>query len=162
VTIRRVEPTDWATLRDLRIRSLRDAPQAFGQSVDDALRQSDEDWAHLARQASVGDRRTWLIAESGDASIGVVQGRRRPPSDLLVFSMWVDPSYRRHGIGAALIEAVMDWSRTWGGNHVVLWVFAGNEAAIRFYQRLGFNQEDGTDDARSGAAYGALAMSRSM
>src|SRR3954453_55176 len=78
-TIRRVEPADWATLRDLRIRSLRDAPQAFGQSVDDALRQSETDWTHLARQGSSGDRRTWLIAVSGGTPVGVVQGRRRPP-----------------------------------------------------------------------------------
>jgi GNAT superfamily N-acetyltransferase len=162
VTIRRVAPDDWATLRDLRIRSLRDSPQAFGQSVDDALRLTDVDWTHLARQASTGERRTWLIAVSREQPIGVVQGRRRPPSDLLVFSMWVDAGWRRHGIGAALIDAVTDWGRTWGANRVVLWVYAANEAAIRFYQRLGFGQEDGTDDAKSGASYGALAMSRTV
>lgn len=162
VTIRRVSPADWPTLRDLRIRSLRDAPQAFGQSVDDALRQSDADWTHMARQASAGDRRTWLIALAGGVPVGVVQGRRRPPSDLLVFSMWVDPGYRHHGIGSVLIGGVVDWGRTWGAAHVVLWVFAANEAAIRFYQRLGFVQEDGTEDAKSGASYGAIAMSRSI
>jgi GNAT superfamily N-acetyltransferase len=162
VTIRRVDPADWSTLRDLRIRSLRDAPQAFGQSVDDALRQSDADWLHLARQASSGDRRTWLIALSGGVPVGVVQGRRRPPSDLLVFSMWVDPASRHLGVGSQLIEAVMDWSRTWGANHVVLWVFAANEGAIRFYQRLGFETESDTEDAKSGASYGALAMSRAI
>src|SRR4051794_25844258 len=116
----------------------------------------------MARQASTGDRRTWLIAMSGGVPVGVVQGRRRPPSDLLVFSMWIDPGHRRRGLGAALIDAVIDWSRTWGGAHVVLWVFAANEAAIRFYQRLGFTAEDDTDDAKSGASYGALAMSRSV
>jgi GNAT superfamily N-acetyltransferase len=162
VTIRRVEPDDWATLRDLRIRSLRDAPQAFGQSVDDALRQSQADWMHLARQASSGDRRTWLLCVSNGVPMGVVQGRRRPPSDLLVFSMWVDPAYRHRGIGSALIGSVIDWGRTWGANHVVLWVFAANEAAIRFYQRLGFTEDIGTEDAKSGARYGALAMSRSV
>jgi GNAT superfamily N-acetyltransferase len=162
VTVRRVQPADWATLRDLRIRSLRDAPQAFGQSVDDALRQSPSDWSHTAQQASSGDRRAWLIALSGGTPIGVVQGRRRPPTDLMVFSMWVDPGHRRRGVGAALIDAVIDWARSWGGLHVVLWVFAGNEDAIRFYQRLGFAVESGTEDAASGGSYGALAMSRSL
>src|SRR4051812_42610461 len=162
VTIRRVDATDWATLRDLRIRSLRVAPDAFGQSVDDALRQTSADWTHMARQGSVGDRRTWLIALSGDLAIGVVQGRRRPPSDLLVFSMWVDAGWRHLGVGSALIDAVTDWARTWGASRMVLWVYASNEAAIRFYQRLGFGQEDGTDDAKSGASYGALAMSRTI
>ena len=117
---------------------------------------------HLARQSSSGDRRTWLIAIAGDVPIGVVQGRRRPPSDLLVFSMWVDPRYRRWGVGSALIDAVMGWARSSGGRRVVLWVFAANEGAIRFYQHLGFTLEADTDDAKSGSRYGALAMSRSL
>jgi RimJ/RimL family protein N-acetyltransferase len=42
----------------------------------------------------------------------------------------------------------------------VLWVFAANEPAIRFYERLGFAVELEGDDSASGRAYGALAMSR--
>jgi GNAT superfamily N-acetyltransferase len=160
VTIRRVEPTDWELLRDLRIRSLRDAPQAFGQSVDEALHQSSAEWSHLARQSSSGDRRMWLIAMAGESAVGVVQGRRRSPADVMVFSMWVDPGWRRSGVGSALIDAVIEWARSWGANRAVLWVFAANEAAIRFYRRLGFAAESGTQDAGSGASYGAIAMSR--
>jgi hypothetical protein len=44
----------------------------------------------------------------------------------------------------------------------VLWVFASNEPAVRFYLRLGYAVEDAGDDARTGAQYGALAMSRSI
>ena len=42
----------------------------------------------------------------------------------------------------------------------MLWVFGGNEPAIRFYERLGFAVEQDTDDAATGRGYGALAMSR--
>jgi GNAT superfamily N-acetyltransferase len=162
VTIRRIRLQDWATLRDLRIRSLRNAPEAFGQTVEEAVGQPQAEWVHLARQASAGDRRTWLMALSDGQPIGVVQGRRRPPSDLMVFSMWVDPGYRRRGVGRGLIEAVIAWACEWGSAKAVLWVFAANEPAIRFYQRLGFSSESGTDDAAAGERYGAVAMSRSI
>jgi ribosomal protein S18 acetylase RimI-like enzyme len=40
----------------------------------------------------------------------------------------------------------------------VLWVFGGNEGALRFYERLGFTVMTEGPDADSGRAFGALAM----
>jgi GNAT superfamily N-acetyltransferase len=163
ITVRRIGPEGGGILRDLRLRSLRDAPTAFGQTVTDAAARDDQDWQQQARQASTGDRRAWFIAQDDGARlVGLVQGRRRPPADLLIFSMWVDPDLRRSGVGRQLIDAVLAWSRSWGGGHSVLWVFGTNEPAIRFYRRLGFQVEHGTADAASGRTYGALAMSRSV
>ena len=161
ISVHRIGPNDGDDLRDLRLRSLRDAPEAFGQTVEDASAREVQDWHQQARQASAGDRRAWFIAEdeSGRPN-GLVQGRRRPPEHLLIFSMWVDPELRRSGVGRQLIEAVEAWACTWGGRHSVLWVFGTNEPAIRFYRRLGFEVELDTPDAESGRTYGALAMSR--
>jgi GNAT superfamily N-acetyltransferase len=94
--------------------------------------------------------------------IGLVQGRRRPPSDLMVFSMWVDPTSRRLGLGRRLIEAVEGWARGWGGSRVVLWVYSGNESAMRFYRRLGFDLVRVGPDADAGVPHGALAMERAL
>jgi GNAT superfamily N-acetyltransferase len=161
IIVRRIGPLEGATLRDLRLRSLRDAPEAFGQNVVDAAARDDQDWQQQARQASYGDRRAWFIAEDeAHHRFGLVQGRRRPPSDLLIFSMWVDPAQRRSGVGRQLIDGLEEWSRTWGATHSVLWVFGTNEPAIRFYRRLGFEVEPDSADADSGRTYGALAMSR--
>jgi GNAT superfamily N-acetyltransferase len=78
----------------------------------------------------------------------------------MIFSMWVDPSVRRTGVGARLIEAAEAWAAAWSARTSVLWVFAGNEPAIRFYHRIGFTVQLEGDDARTGAPYGALAMTR--
>lgn len=165
--IRRVTPDDGPVLRDLRLRSLADSPEAFGQPLEEAMAQPDAEWTAQARVASIGDRRAWFIAEQ-DApyperpprTLGVVLGRRRPPDQLLIFSMWVDPTARRSGVGAELIATAERWAAGWGARRSVLWVFAGNEPAIRFYLRLGFRTEIEGDDARTGASYGAMAMSR--
>jgi RimJ/RimL family protein N-acetyltransferase len=159
--IERITPAQWKLLRELRLAALVDSPDAFGQSYEDAVRQPESDWRQTAEAASRGDRRAWFIGrdEAGQA-VGIVQARRRPPDDCLLFSMWVAPAARRSGAGRALVQAVDDWGRTWGATRVVLWVIAGNEPAMRFYDRIGFRVQRTGPDADSGYAYGAIAMER--
>lgn len=165
VRVRRIAAADGQLLRELRLRSLSDAPEAFGQSLGDAAARPAAEWRAEARAASEGDRRAWFIAEGTNGAmgpVGVVLVRRRPPSVVLVFSMWVDPRVRREGVGGALIDAATTWASSWGAEQVVLWVLAVNEPAMRFYQRLGFTFQHAGPDAESGRAYGALAMIRAI
>jgi GNAT superfamily N-acetyltransferase len=159
-TVRRIRASDWQLLRELRLRSLREAPEAFGQSHENALRIPDSDWQATARASIHGDSRTWLIAEAGGEAVGVVQARRRAPDDCLVFSMWVAPAARQGGVGRQLIDAVAEWATGWGARRIVLWVFAANEGAQRFYHRIGFSFAADGADVESGRSYGALAMTR--
>jgi GNAT superfamily N-acetyltransferase len=166
VTIRRVRPGDADLLRDTRLRALAESPDAFGQTLEAAQAQPFAEWRSTARQASIGHRRAWFVAEqAADAgrerrAVGVVLGRRRPPAELMVFSMWVDPQERRRGIGRALIDAVEAWAAGWGATRTVLWVFATNEPAMRFYLRLGFVLQEGGPDVEAGSPHGALPMHR--
>jgi len=162
VEIRRIRPDEWPLLREMRLASLLDAPEAFGQRYENAAAEPEAEWHSAARASASGDRRAWFLARTRvDAStdaMGLVQARRRPPADCLVFSMWVAPGARRSGVGAALIEAVAMWARRWGGQRIVLWVFGANEGALRFYERIGFHVLPEGPDAESGRAFGALAM----
>ncbi|MEA2676297.1 MAG: hypothetical protein QOJ81_438 [Chloroflexota bacterium] len=163
--VHRIKPDEWALLRDMRLRALRDAPQAFGQSYENAAAEPELEWRSAARAASAGDRRAWFIARSDvtsagapAAEAGMVQARRRPPDDCLVFSMWVAPEARRAGVGRAVIDAAADWARSWGGRRIVLWVTGANEGAMRFYEQIGFKLMTEGADAESGRAFGAFAM----
>lgn len=163
--IRRIRPDEWALLRDMRLRALRDAPEAFGQTYEHAAAEPELEWRSAARAASAGDRRAWFIARSQvngasgqPGELGMVQARRRPPDDCLVFSMWVAPEARRAGVGRALIDAAADWARSWGARRIVLWVTGVNESALRFYERVGFRLLTDGPDAESGRAFGAFAM----
>lgn len=162
VRIRRIRPDDGRLLRDLRLRSIADAPQAFGQPLEEARSRPERDWSRSARQSSRGNDRTWLIAETATGAVGLVQGRRRRPRTLLLFSMWVDPEVRRIGVGRLLIERLEEWALGWGGEETILWVLGGNGTAIGFYRDLGFAVTHGGKDAESGARLGALAMRRKI
>lgn len=162
IRIRRIRPDDGALLRDLRLRSIADAPDAFGQPLEEARGRPDREWARGARRSARGASRTWLIVETETNAIGLVQGRKRRPRTLLLFSMWVDPAFRRLGVGRLLIEGLEDWARSWGGDETILWVLGANRAAIDFYRDLGFEIVRGGQDAESGARLGALAMRREI
>lgn len=54
-------------------------------------------------------------------------------------SMVVDESFRRNGIGNALMRAVLEWAATLGARSLRLEVRAGNDRAIRFYRSLGLS-----------------------
>jgi GNAT superfamily N-acetyltransferase len=160
--VRRITPTDWPLLRELRLDSLRDAPEAFGQTHANALQIPDEEWQQIARASEKGDTRTWLIAEADGRSCGLVQARRRPPDDCLIFSMWVAPPVRQAGVGRLLIDSAADWARAWGGHRLVLWVYGANEGAHRFYEKIGFSVVPDGPDAESGKEFGAFAMERAI
>jgi len=160
VNIRRIRDDDGPVLRDLRLRSIDDSPDAFGQPLEEARARPEAEWQRSAQQSSHGDERTWLIAEVGRDDVGLVQGRKRRPATLLLFSMWVDPDVRRIGVGRQLIDHLEDWARGWGASETILWVLSVNGSAVKFYRDLGFEVIRAGQDAESGARFAALAMRR--
>lgn len=56
-------------------------------------------------------------------------------------SIVVAGAFRRQGIGAALLSAVIGWSKERGAERVELEVRIGNRAAIALYERAGFVSE---------------------
>jgi GNAT superfamily N-acetyltransferase len=164
--VRRIKASEGPLLRRLRLASLSDAPEAFGERLSHAEGQSVGAWAASARAASRGDRRAWFVAERRaprDATahaVGLVQARRRPPDSCLLFSMWVDPAARGTGVGRALLDAVETWASRWGAREIVLWVFDSNRPAIRLYETGGFEHLTSGSDAEAGIQWQALAMRR--
>ena len=167
IRVRRIRPDEWTLLRELRLRSLADSPEAFGGSYEESLRAPDAEWRAATRAAADGDRRAWFVAErtppdgtTRSEPVGLVLARRRPPDACLLFSLWVAPEARRQRVGVALVDAVEEWGAGWGARHVVLWVVATNEPAVTFYERLGFERLTTGPDADSGRTYRAYAMRR--
>jgi ribosomal protein S18 acetylase RimI-like enzyme len=59
------------------------------------------------------------------------------PAELL--SMAVAPSARRAGLGSRMVQALLDRERARGVSQVKVVVGAGNQEAIAFYERCGFD-----------------------
>mgnify|MGYP003694739567 CR=1 FL=1 len=49
--------------------------------------------------------------------------------------MWVAPTHRQLGIGAQLVNAIVDWVRAEGARTLRLIVMSNNDGAIEFYQK---------------------------
>jgi ribosomal protein S18 acetylase RimI-like enzyme len=55
-----------------------------------------------------------------------------------IFLVYVEPTYRRQGIGCALMEHAQSWAKVQGYTHIGLQVFTANQPAIDLYQKLGY------------------------
>jgi RimJ/RimL family protein N-acetyltransferase len=142
MNIRAVQPHEAALLRDVRLRALADAPEAFLTTLEDALAYPEQVWQE--RAAPQPGRSTFIADDPADGRWwGMVGGVREtlqadePPAVYLV-GMWVDPARRGIGLGEALVQAVLDWAAAQGVERVELDVVETNAPAIALYLRCGF------------------------
>ena len=155
VELHRLGPDDWRVFRDVRMEALSDTPSAFGSTLADERRQTEAEWrARLTGRLQLVARSThreWR-REAGVVvgTVGVIDdGDGRAPE---LVSMWVHPDWRRRGVGAQLVQAIVEWVRTEApasGGRLRLWVSDGNDAAERLYARHGFVRSGETQPIRA-------------
>jgi len=147
IRIRMAAPADWRSWRDLRLRALADTPDAFGETVAAASQRDDAAWiASTAAQRSRG----LLVAEHDGVAIGMTVARIAPdsPRTANLYAMWVAPEARRLGVGRALLDAAIRWSRFGGASELALRVTDSNTAAYQLYRDLGFVDMGRTEPLR--------------
>jgi ribosomal protein S18 acetylase RimI-like enzyme len=133
-TIERLFVGDEDRLRRIRLRALRDAPEAFETTFEEASSRPFESWRQQLETL------TTFVAVADGLDVGLARGARHDGrSDTAeLISMWVAPEGRRRSLGSALIDAVADWARSEGFQRLVLEVTEGNTAALALYTRAGF------------------------
>ncbi|HSZ16857.1 MAG TPA: GNAT family N-acetyltransferase [Terracidiphilus sp.] len=139
ITLETIRPANALVFKAVRLRALEGDPTAFGSTFAKEERLADEEWfrrsVRWSSEGAIG-----YIAFDRDASCGLVVCCADPndPGRADIFSMWVDPAYRRTGVGTALIDGVKDWAAGRSIRELRLMVTSVNDRAIRFYERLGF------------------------
>ena len=134
--VRRLAPADAPLLRSLRLRALREHPDAYTSShEEEAALPVAASAARLAEQAFWG-------AWRGSELYGFVGLQREPRAKnahkATVVAMYVAPEAVGQGVGRALLEALLAHARAEGLQSLVLTVTEGNAPALRLYQRAGF------------------------
>jgi ribosomal protein S18 acetylase RimI-like enzyme len=137
---------DGMLIKRVRLRSLADAPYAFGiDSFDEEAALPDSHWHQLAAQVSGQDppwrdRCVSYVVLEGDDPCATVTCYLCPrvPRRAYVTSAWVDPRHRRSGLGRRLVDAAIGWAAAHGADHLRLWVDDTNPDAAEFYRALGF------------------------
>jgi ribosomal protein S18 acetylase RimI-like enzyme len=137
VTVRRLSPADAALFRDIRLEGLSQDPDAFGSTFEDESPQPMSFFAERLAGAAV------FAAFRGAELLGVVGFYVQPgPKHRhkgTLWGMYVRPGARGSGVGARLVEAVVEHAR--GRVELVqLRVISENLAARRLYSRFGFEE----------------------
>jgi GNAT superfamily N-acetyltransferase len=75
-----------------------------------------------------------------------------------VGGMWVEPAWRRHGVGRALLQEVFSWARERSLKRLGLWAPAHSPAAIALYSRAGFRETGERRQLPTNPALSVIAM----
>jgi ribosomal protein S18 acetylase RimI-like enzyme len=145
--IRTVRSTDGMLLKAATLRSVEDAPHAFGgpETLAEEGSRPDAHWHQLAAECA-GEVAEWrgrciaYFATDGEAvcgkAISFLGGKTSRTAYLS--GVWVDPAFRRQGLGRRLVREACAWAASKGADALKLWVDDANPAGAAFYQSLGF------------------------
>ncbi|MEO3925294.1 GNAT family N-acetyltransferase [Micromonosporaceae bacterium B7E4] len=141
-----VGPDDWESWREIRLRSLRQDPDAFGSTYEREAAFTEQTW----RSRLDGTGGPSVLAYAGDEVVGIGAGWLHEPGRLMVVAMWTAPDRRGEGIGRQVLDQVIGWADE-RGLLVDLWVADGNPGARRLYERHGFRPDGRTAPIREGS-----------
>lgn len=136
VTIRAREPSDWE-----EIAALTELPKVRWGTLRLPYTRK-EQWRKWMENTP--DERTGIVAVFekrivGSADIFQYKGRRRHAGEV---GMTVHDDFHRRGIGSALMAALIDVADNWLDlKRLELTVYTDNAAAIRLYEKFGFEVE---------------------
>ncbi len=140
--MKRLSIDEGLRLRTIRLRALADAPDAFGSTHAEVAARPLEMWPKQLQEIA-----TFVAVHDGE-DVGLVRcaSDAHQQDTAWLISMWVAPEARGHGVGDALIDAVIEYARSSGAIRLLLDVGDHNQQAIALYARKGFkpNGETGS------------------
>lgn len=138
--VRRIRPGEGIRLKQLRLRALRDAPDAFAITLVAEAAKPDDWWESLAERGAQGATQVVVVAEGDDCELVAVAGGfiEAESNRANLVAMWTSPRARRQGIAWEMMAAVKAWAYQAGAEELHLWVTVGNEPALELYESAGF------------------------
>ena len=142
--VRFATEADLETWQDVRLRSLADAPDAFGSTLERERAFTDDDWKARLRPPAV-------LVMDDESAVGLGGGFEVRPGVILVVAMWLEPEWRGRGLSRRILDLVVDWARE-RGHEVELDVATDATAARAAYERYGFVYTGETSRLRDGSS----------
>lgn len=126
------KPDDWRDYRTLRLEALADSPDNFWVTRAEVRRWSEAQW----RRRLATNPNNVLIRRA-DRPIAMAALWEPPEGGALLVAMYVTPSARGRGLGAALVRVIAERARERGHETLTLEVTSSNTAGIALYERMG-------------------------
>jgi ribosomal protein S18 acetylase RimI-like enzyme len=133
LVIRVAEPEDWEAVRDIRLRMLREEPDAYASEYQTEARFEPDLWKQRLATAS-----SYLAFDDDQALVGIATGLKTEEGDTYVVGMYVAPEARGSGCAHQLLDAIADLAIRRHGKRLVLEVAESNIRATRSYRSYGF------------------------
>lgn len=134
ITIKKLPANSWQQYKNIRLQALQADPIAFGETYEQALTQTEEDWRR--RIAPM-----WFALAEHEVvgMIGLLQETNASSKHKAnMISMWIKPEFRGQGIGKKLIQELQTYAPTVGILKIYLYVTTTQISAIELYKALGF------------------------
>ncbi len=131
--IRLAEPKDWEAVRDIRLRSLLEEPDAYESEYQTEACFEPGLWKQRLVTAS-----SYLAFDDDQALVGIATGLESRDGDTYVVGMYVAPEARGSGCAHRLLDAIADLAIRRHGKRLVLEAAESNIRATRSYRSYGF------------------------
>jgi GNAT superfamily N-acetyltransferase len=141
--IRLLTPADAQPYQDLRLRMLREHPDAFTSSFDEDSRKP-LSWTEDRLTAREDPAKFVVGAFDNGMLLGTagisVEAREKQRHKALLFGMFTAPGHRGRGVGRAVLQASLERARQVRGLEQVLLTVTEGNAAERIYAASGFKR----------------------
>ena len=135
-----LKPDNWKKYRNLRLKALKEEPQAFGSTYEDNNKHPDEYWQQRLED-TLTKKTQWLVfAKLNGILVGMVGGfAEKEPDNAHVIAVYVTPEARGKGISKLLMKELLTRIKT---NNIIKKITVDvnleQDVALNLYKNLGF------------------------
>lgn len=153
ISVRRIEVGEGPLYKRIRLAALSDSPNAFATTFDSANRRSLKDWSEQADSTATGTDRVTIFAFINNEPIGIaaLYGDDQIRNSGEIIQFWVDPAHRGGLVAEKLIEEIFSRAGKHRFKCLSVWASKGNESAIQFFEKYGFELTHETQPFRPGS-----------
>lgn len=160
ISIRPIAAHEWPQYREVRLRALKEAPDAFGSTWEREIQGTDDSWSARIAAATASGNEGAFFAVEREQVCGLiwVQIAEKKPHMASLYQMWVDPAARGQGVGRSLLSEALIWAKKHGAWQVRLGVTVADSPALKLYTSQGFRPVGKAEPLREGSPLMAQTM----
>lgn len=135
MNIRQLTTDDWSLYKQVRLKALKECPEAFGSSYEEEAEYSENQFKEMLAQNDLfgvfeGEA---LIAMAGYFTLKGLKTKHRG----FLFGLYVEPQFRNQSVASKLLLDLLRHAKS-KMSQIHLSVVTTNEAALKLYKKHGF------------------------